>query len=77
MRAGINANTTEDGKVKMNRTSTTYFPKARISAEESRGTTNIAQCKDHQTNIHQKMLELSITLLLRFIAEPSQVQRRS
>lgn len=77
MRVGINANTTEDGKAKINRTSTTYFHKARISAEETRGTTNIAQCKDHQTNIHQTMLALSITLLLQFIAEPAQVWRRS
>lgn len=52
MRAGINANTIEDGKLEINRTFATGFRKARISPEGTRGTNNITQCKDHQTNIH-------------------------
>lgn len=61
MRAGTNASTRDDAKVKINRTSTTYSRKARISAEGTRDITNIAQCKDHQANIRQTMLALSIS----------------
>lgn len=61
MRAGISANTIEDGKLEINRTFAIGFRKARISPEGPRGTNNITQCKDHQTNIHQTTLALSIS----------------
>jgi len=61
MRAGINTNTTEDGELEINRTFATDFHKARISPEGTRSTTNTAQCKPHQTSIHQKKQALSIT----------------
>lgn len=59
MRGGIN--TTEDGKLEINRTFATDFHKAGISPEGSRGTTNIAERKDHQTNVHQTTRALSVS----------------